>query len=59
MEKTAKMDVIAHILHTAHQKPVVVLMDGEEQIVIKVSQIIFSIPIIHLNIYLLLIKEIF
>ena len=59
MEKTAKVDVIAQTLHTAHMKPVTVLMDGKEQVVMKVSQIIFSIPITYLNIYLLLIKMIF
>ena len=53
MEKTAKVDVIAYTLHTAHQWTVNVLKDGEEQVVMKVSQIIFSIPIIYLNIYLL------
>ena len=59
MEKNAKGDVIAQGLHPAHQKPVTVLMDGKEEVVMNVSQIIFSIPIIYLSIYLLLIKMIF
>ena len=50
------MDVIAITLHAAHMKHVAVLMDGEEQVVMKVSQIISSILIIYLNIYLLIYK---
>ena len=54
MEKTAKLDVIALTLHTAHMKHVAVLLDGMEQVVMMVSQIILSILIIYLNIYLLI-----
>ena len=59
MEKTAKVDVIAQTFQNAHLKHVSVLMDGKEQVVMNVSQIIFSIPIIYLSIYLLWIKMIF
>ena len=49
MEKTAKLIVIVPTLGIATLTIVLVLMDGLEKVVKKVSQIIISISVIYLN----------